>query len=262
MAMKCCTKLETSKERCPIVFQGHPSNFKVTRYKTSPILTQIGRFRTIGRSQLSNPSDLPCCFTIRLLEWGCGPDWYWGDWAGSALHQAGPTGGGVPGAEDVTAGHGDTGEGTIQTRGGGMVMSRWHHGMEMIFALLALCEGNPSVTDGFPSQRASNAKLWCFLSCYYPEQSVEQTIQWPVEWDAMALIWHNCNVTSMETHLGRWTCRVWYDCVFQHENTGGGYQWLSARLRYLLCIKSYGICSGRFYKRFNRFWMIILSFTP
>ena len=60
MAMKCYTKLETAKEWCPIVFQGHPSNFKVTRDKTSPILTQIGRFRTIGRSQLSNPSDLPC----------------------------------------------------------------------------------------------------------------------------------------------------------------------------------------------------------
>ena len=63
MAMKCCTKLETTKKRCPIVFQGHPSNFKVTRDKTSPILTQIGRFRTIGRSQLSNPSDLPCCIS-------------------------------------------------------------------------------------------------------------------------------------------------------------------------------------------------------
>ena len=37
MAMKCCTKLETAKERCPIVFQSHPSNFKVTRDKTSPI---------------------------------------------------------------------------------------------------------------------------------------------------------------------------------------------------------------------------------
>ena len=64
MAMKCCTKLETAKERCTIVFQGHPSNFEVTRYKTSPILTQIGRFRTIGRSQLSNPSDLPCLLEI------------------------------------------------------------------------------------------------------------------------------------------------------------------------------------------------------
>ena len=60
MAMKCCIKLETAKERCPIVFQGHQSNFKVTWYKTSPIFTQIGRFRTIGQSQLSNPSDLSC----------------------------------------------------------------------------------------------------------------------------------------------------------------------------------------------------------
>ena len=60
VAMKCCTKLETAKERCPTVFQGHPLNFKVTRYKTSQIFTEIGRFRTIGRSQLSNPSDLPC----------------------------------------------------------------------------------------------------------------------------------------------------------------------------------------------------------
>ena len=67
MAMKCFTKLETAKERCPIVFQGHPSNFKVTRDKTSPNLTQIGRFRTIGRSQLSNPSDLPCFFQVSVV---------------------------------------------------------------------------------------------------------------------------------------------------------------------------------------------------
>ena len=67
MAMKCCTKLETAKERCPIVFQGHPSNFKVTRDKISPILTQIGHFRTIGRSQLSNPSDLPCSNFYAIL---------------------------------------------------------------------------------------------------------------------------------------------------------------------------------------------------
>ena len=70
MAMKCCTKLQTAKERCPIVFQCHPSNFKVTRDKTSPILTQIGRFRTKGRSQLSNPSDLPCLFLDSLV-------WLW-----------------------------------------------------------------------------------------------------------------------------------------------------------------------------------------
>ena len=68
MAMKCCTKLETAKERCPIVFQCHPSNFKVTRNKTSPILTQIGHFRPIGWSQLSNPSDLPCSNIIQICR--------------------------------------------------------------------------------------------------------------------------------------------------------------------------------------------------
>ena len=76
MAMKCCTKLETAKERCPVVFQGHPSNFKVTRDKTSSILTQIGRFRTIGRSQLSNPSDLPCLYiTGKKYGFVCMNDW-------------------------------------------------------------------------------------------------------------------------------------------------------------------------------------------
>ena len=86
MAMKCCTKLETAKERCPIVFQGHPSNFKVTQYKASPILTQIGRFRTIGQPQLSNPSDLPCWRssvkfqghkTLKSVEFD--PDWAFPD---------------------------------------------------------------------------------------------------------------------------------------------------------------------------------------
>ena len=47
IAMKWCTKLEGALERCPIVFQGHPSNFKVTRDKKLPILTRIQRFRMV-----------------------------------------------------------------------------------------------------------------------------------------------------------------------------------------------------------------------
>ena len=33
MVMKWCTKLDVALKRCPIVFQGHLSNFKVTRLK-------------------------------------------------------------------------------------------------------------------------------------------------------------------------------------------------------------------------------------
>ena len=47
MAPKWCTKLEVALKRCPIVFHGHPSNFKVTRLSKSSNLTQIGRFRTV-----------------------------------------------------------------------------------------------------------------------------------------------------------------------------------------------------------------------
>ena len=31
MGTKCCTKLKVAYKRCPIVFQGHPSNYKVAR---------------------------------------------------------------------------------------------------------------------------------------------------------------------------------------------------------------------------------------
>ena len=41
----------------------------------------------------------------------------------------------------------------------------WHHDMETLSKLLALCEGNLPVIDGFPSQRASNTELWCAYCC-------------------------------------------------------------------------------------------------
>ena len=49
-----------------------------------------------------------------------------------------------------------------------------------IFALLALCEGNPPT-------KASDAEFLCFLWTA-PEQTVEQTIDTPVIWDAIVLI--------------------------------------------------------------------------
>ena len=47
MDLKWCTKLDVVWKRCPIVFQGHPSNFKVTRDKKSPISTRIESFRSV-----------------------------------------------------------------------------------------------------------------------------------------------------------------------------------------------------------------------
>ena len=41
----------------------------------------------------------------------------------------------------------------------------WCNAMEMLSEVLALCEGNPLVTSGFPSQMASNMDIWCYQCC-------------------------------------------------------------------------------------------------
>ena len=54
----------------------------------------------------------------------------------------------------------------------------WRHQMKTLSVLLTLCEWNPP---------ASDAELWCFL-WFAPEQTVEETIETPVIWDAIVLI--------------------------------------------------------------------------
>ena len=59
--------------------------------------------------------------------------------------------------------------------------------MEIFSVLLALCDGNPPVTGGFPQTKAADAELWSFLWSA-PEQTVKQTIETPVISDAITLI--------------------------------------------------------------------------
>ena len=48
--------------------------------------------------------------------------------------------------------------------------------MEMLSSLLAFCETIPLITRGFPSQRTSNAELWCFFMLWcQPGQAVKKT---------------------------------------------------------------------------------------
>ena len=64
MATKWCEKLEVASKRCPIVFRGHPSYFKVTRADKSTIWIQ-NWVRWLDRSLLSNPSNLPCSVLVK-----------------------------------------------------------------------------------------------------------------------------------------------------------------------------------------------------
>ena len=63
--------------------------------------------------------------------------------------------------------------------------------MKLLSALLTLCEGNPPVISGSPSQRASDAELWCFSdvnvnNCWI---SIRET----GELNVLRVIWHHCN---------------------------------------------------------------------
>ena len=69
-----------------------------------------------------------------------------------------------------------------------MFIARWRHQMEIISTLLALCEGNPRGGDRWILfTKTSDAELWYFLWST-PEQTVKQTIETPVIWDAIAPI--------------------------------------------------------------------------
>ena len=59
--------------------------------------------------------------------------------------------------------------------------------METLSTLLALCVGNPPVAGGFPTQRPVTRSFDDFFLST-PEQTVEQTTEKPVIWDAIALI--------------------------------------------------------------------------
>ena len=64
-------KAWSSIEEVPlIVFQGHLSNFKVTRLKKSSNLTQIGRFRTLN-SSLNTPMATKWCTKLEVALKKC-----------------------------------------------------------------------------------------------------------------------------------------------------------------------------------------------
>ena len=70
----------------------------------------------------------------------------------------------------------------------GRYKSWWRHQMETFSALLTLCEGNPPVTGGFPSQRPVTRSFDVFFDPRLNKRLSKQLIETPVIWDVIALI--------------------------------------------------------------------------
>ena len=75
---------------------------------------------------------------------------------------------------------------TVHSQTREVKFSWWRHQIETFSVLLDLSDGNSPVTSGFPLTKARDTELWCFLWSA-PEQTVEQTIETLVIWDAIAL---------------------------------------------------------------------------
>ena len=80
-----------------------------------------------------------------------------------------------------------------------ILKSWWHHQLESFSVLLALCEGNPLVTGGFPSQRPVTRSFDIFFDLHLNKWLSKQLRCW---WSQMPLcsLWHHCN-DCMESYM-------------------------------------------------------------
>ena len=90
-----------------------------------------------------------------------------------------------------------------------------------VFRFTVLLCGETTCQSGFSSQRDSNADLWCF--CCQSEQTVEQTLDWPVFRDAMTVIWRRRNVLNwiVGTVVADGPTPIWHqDILNRHGEIG------------------------------------------
>ena len=127
-----------------------------------------------------------CWFSVTV----CKLDYFKKSWEGELPHPSHPPT--VPVITAVDARHGtnqaDKWSSLPDARSGERV-SWWCQDREKITMLLALCEGNPPGTGGFPSQRASNVALWCPFAV-----SIRC---WTNSWDVSDLRFHDTHVITL-----------------------------------------------------------------
>ena len=73
----------------------------------------------------------------------------------------------------------------------------WHHQMATFSMLLALCEGNPLVTGGFPSKRPVTQSFEVFFDVHLDKQ---QSKQWSCQWFEMLWCPYDVTVTICSKH--------------------------------------------------------------
>ena len=91
----------------------------------------------------------------------------------------------------------------------------WHHQRETFSALLALCEGNPLVTSGFPSQRPVTQSFDVFFDLRLSKRLNKWSKH---QWSEIPLcsLWCHCNASDISDPFD------WYTCILQGCFIGTG----------------------------------------
>ena len=76
--------------------------------------------------------------------------------------------------------------------------TRWRHQMETFSALLALCEGNPPVSGGFPSQRPITRSFYVFFDLQPSKKLNKQSRRRWFKTTSHSL-WRHYNATNKRT---------------------------------------------------------------
>ena len=90
------------------------------------------------------------------------------------------------------------------------MLTCWHYHMETLSALLALCEGNPPITGGFPPQRAGNAGFGDFFDVSQNKQLTKHSSRRWFETPWCSL-WRQRNVCCWL--LSCWGETAWWWCI-------------------------------------------------
>ena len=95
----------------------------------------------------------------------------------------------------------------------------------------------------FSSHIACYVELWCFL-WYYLEQAVEETVNLLMIWDAMILVWHQCNFNATKLRTA-WLCDSLLQYILSKHLSLNPVSWLQHFLEEKAKDYSFHVPSGK-----------------
>ena len=128
--------------------------------------------------------------------------------------------------------------------------------MEKRSVLLDLYEGNPPVTGGVPSQNDRHEKPFLFVIRFY--KMLNRSVEFPVIWDAMALIIHHCHVLQKVSHVRDSNKKKWLNLITAPgsvSNEPGSVTWLATKYLKTVSWRNHT-------EKLTTFWPQNISFWP